>query len=150
MPRMQNTIRKAGKSRSKASKKRIKARSTKKQKSSGRGCKRVLNKQVNAGLEVKLLLKTNSILVKDKASIELMGLKDSKKRHSRTVIKSVHDQELAAKQLSKGAKLDYMAELLESMGHTQRIRILLKLLGGDATHVQANASQPLLLDDGCF
>ncbi|MHC4795558.1 MAG: hypothetical protein ACYTF1_02850 [Planctomycetota bacterium] len=79
-------------------------------------------------------MKANTVFAKDKKRVELAGLASSRNRPSKQVNHSIRDQEMAAKKLSKGAKLDQMAELLEAMGHRQRIRILIKLLGGDATH----------------
>ncbi len=66
--------------------------------------------------------------------IELVGTPQPPRCRKRDPAGPAHARESAARQLARGVRPDRVARLLTAMAHPKRIQILLKLLGGEATH----------------
>jgi len=86
------------------------------------------------GFVARLEIETDNCPIRDKKKIEISGLAKPVKSHKKDKIPCLRDMEKVAKRVSKGFDADSMAAILAAMGHVQRLRIMLKLLGGDATH----------------
>ncbi len=70
----------------------------------------------------------------DSKRVQLAGLTKPGRRRGRSVVPSVQDQEMAARRIARGVRPEDVARLLAALAHLQRVEILLKLLGGEATH----------------
>lgn len=66
--------------------------------------------------------------------VERQGLVRAASRTATGQAARLQDRLEVARQVGRGVQVDRLAGLLTAVGHRQRLRILLKLLGGEATH----------------
>jgi len=70
----------------------------------------------------------------DVGRVELAGQPEGSRSFRRPRDWSTQDRETAARKIGRGVRSTNLARLLGALAHPQRIGILLKLLGGEATH----------------
>ena len=110
----------------------------------GRGGRRLVTSQqgrrksagrvAGAGVSVELVVSTFDGRRRDEKRIERVGLVRRPVGGYKGDFPRAQDRESAARQVARGLQADKLACLLAAVGHHQRIRIVLKLLGGEATH----------------
>jgi len=133
MPKKPGKKKKSTSSSSKASK-------TRSKKGANRGVNlrktksRKRQESATAGFEVRLSINVSKCPDRDRKAIALMGKVRVNNGQSNGRRVTTMDIDNAAKRLSRGTNNGQIAYLLDALGHEQRIRILLKLLGGEATH----------------
>jgi len=87
-----------------------------------------------AGLTVQLAITVLDGTHRDEKKVSLQGVIQAAPGRSKARAVRLLDRVSAARRVSQGARPDELARLLAAVAHPQRIRILLKLLGGEATY----------------
>jgi DNA-binding transcriptional ArsR family regulator len=88
----------------------------------------------SGGLAVALSTSWTDGRTSDTRRIELTGTAAGRRRRNTNAVRSVEARDAAARRIARGARPEILARLLAAIAHPQRAEILLKLLGGEATH----------------
>ncbi len=86
------------------------------------------------GTAVELIVTSFDGAARDRKRVERVGVVRRAAGGRKGVFPRAQDRELAARRLCRGVRADRLAGLLAAVAHRERIGILLKLLGGEATH----------------
>lgn len=86
------------------------------------------------GMAVELAIRSFDGVNRDEKSVEIADSLRRPKGSGGNGFPLLKDREMLARRVARSAKPESLSRLLAPLAHPQRIRILLKLLGGEATH----------------